>query len=130
MAGAIIYIKFSGDCDNFDGGKEKTKEISRHKGILKYLIKEIKIPTEDEAENDEDKMKIYKGKSKAWYFLIISLTDILFRLVIQCDENVHDSRKDLIDKYEVSDGKQETLNEVKNRCNNCRIKCTIQYLDI
>ena len=38
-------------------------------------------------------MKIYEGKSKAWGFLIISLTDIPFGLVRQCDENVYDAWK-------------------------------------
>ena len=75
-------------------------------------------------------MKIYEGNSKAWDFLIISLTDITSGLVSQCDENAHHARKDLIDKYEVSDEKKESLNEVKNRWNNCRNKETIQYPDI
>ena len=48
-------------------------------------------------------MKIYEQNSKEWNFLIISLTDIPFGLVQQCDENAHDAWKPLIDKYEVSD---------------------------
>ena len=36
----IIYIKFIGDCDNFDEWKYKTKSITRHKGIIEYLTKE------------------------------------------------------------------------------------------
>ena len=39
MAGAIRYIKFSGDYDNFEERRENTKAIARHKGILKYLTK-------------------------------------------------------------------------------------------
>ena len=39
MYGAIRYIKFSGDYDNFDDWKEKTKAIDRHTDILKYLTK-------------------------------------------------------------------------------------------
>ena len=83
MAGAIRYINFSGDYEIFDERKEKTKAIYGHKGIIKYLTKEVEIPTEDEAENYEDKIKIYEGKSKAWYFLIISLADIPFGLARQ-----------------------------------------------
>ena len=67
------------------------------------MTKEVETPTEDEAYNDEDKMKIYEGNSKAWDFLIIGLTDIPFGLVRHCDENSHESWKDLIDKYEASD---------------------------
>ena len=113
MAGSIRYIKFSGEYDKFDDWKDKTKEIDRQMA-LKKTTKELEIPTEDEEDNDEDKMKIYEGNSKAWDFLIISLTDITFGLVSQCDENAHHARKDLIDKYEVSDEKKESLNEVKN----------------
>ena len=58
-------------------------------------------------------MKIYEGNYKAWDFIIISLTDIPFGLIKQCDENAHDERKALIEKYEVSDEKQESLYEVK-----------------
>ena len=41
MAGVVIYIKFSGNYDKFYEWKEKTKAISRHKGILNYLTKEV-----------------------------------------------------------------------------------------
>ena len=47
-------------------------------------------------------MKIYEGNYKAWNFPRISLTDIPFGLVRQCDENAHEAWKALIDKYEVS----------------------------
>ena len=48
----------------------------------------------------------------------------------QCDENSHDVWKSLIDKYEVSDEKKESLNWTKNRWNNCKIKDTSIYPDI
>ena len=69
-------------------------------------------------------MEIYEGKSKAWDLLIISLTYIPFGLVRQCDDNAHDAWKSFIEKYEVSDDKQEILNEVTNRWKNCNIKDT------
>ena len=75
-------------------------------------------------------MNIYEGNSKAWDVIIISLTDIPSGLVRQYDENSHVSWKALIDKYEVSDENQESLNEVKNRWNNCRIKDISQDPDI
>ena len=52
------------------------------------------------------------------------MTDILLGLVRQCDENANDAWKALIDKYEVSDEKQESLNEVTNGWKNCKIKGT------
>ena len=47
MDRAIRYINFSGYYDKFDECKEKTKAIARHRGKLKYLTKEVDIPTED-----------------------------------------------------------------------------------
>ena len=69
-------------------------------------------------------MKIYEGNSKAWDFLNIILIDIPFGLARHCDKNSHDAWKYLIEKYEVSYEKQESLNEVTNRYNNCKIKET------
>ena len=85
MTGAISYIKFSIDYDRFYEWKENKKAIKIHMGILKYLTKEVEIPTEDKAEKYEEKINIYEGNSKSWYFLIISLADIPFVLVRQCD---------------------------------------------
>ena len=69
---------------------------------MKYLTKEWEIPSEEDVEDDEDKLKIYEGNYKAWNFLIIILIGISFRLVRKCDLNLHEAYKDLIDKYEVS----------------------------
>ena len=46
MAGAIRYIKFSGDDEKFDERKWKTKAVAIHKGILKYLTKGWEITNE------------------------------------------------------------------------------------
>ena len=62
--------------------------------------------------------------------LIINLTDTTFGLVRQCDENSLDAWKALIDKYEVSDEKQDILNKVTNRWNNCNTKETSLDPDI
>ena len=67
-------------------------------------------------------MNIYEGNSKAWDLLIIIFTDIPFGLVRQCDESEHDSCKAFIDKYEVSEEKQESFNEGTNRWKNCKTK--------
>ena len=44
MADATIYIKFSGDYDNFNEYKEKTKAIVSPKVIFKYSTKKWDIP--------------------------------------------------------------------------------------
>ena len=72
-------------------------------------------------------MNIYEGNSLAWDLLIISLKDIPFGLVRQCDEIAHDAWKYLIDRYEIPDKKQESLNEVTNRWNNLNIKDASLY---
>ena len=69
-------------------------------------------------------MKIYEGNSKAWDLLIISLIDTPFGMARKCDENSNDAWKALIDKYELSDERQESLNEVAKMWNNCNIKYT------
>ena len=59
-------------------------------------------------------MKINEGNSKEWDFLIIILTNIPFVMVRQCDQRAHYAWKELIDKYELSDEKQDILNEASN----------------
>ena len=93
MAASIRYIRFRGAFGDFYDWRENTKIISRHKGILKHLGEKVEISTEDKAENDEEKMKIYEGNSKTYDFPIMILTDIYFRLVSQCDESAHDAWK-------------------------------------
>ena len=53
MDESISYTNFSGDYAKFDQLKEDTRKMFRHTGILKYLTKEVKIPTEYESGNDE-----------------------------------------------------------------------------
>ena len=102
MAGAIRYIKFSGDYDKFDWWKEKTKEIARYKGIRKNLTRDWKVTIEEYDEDEYDLMMIYEGNRKAWGFLIINLRNISCGLVIQCNGNAHDAFLASIDTYEVS----------------------------
>ena len=83
--------------------EKKTKAIVSHKDILKYLTKEWEITSEEDAEDEKDKIKIYEGKSKAWGLIIINMKDIPSGLVTQCDEDAHRSWRAIIDKYIVSD---------------------------
>ena len=124
MSGYIIYIKISGYCYRFDKWKEKNKAIAKvyDKIVGNYLWRRYK--------NDEYQLNIYEGNSNASYFLIIVRIDISFVLVRQCDEDAHEAWKALIEKYEVSDEKQEILNEVTTRWNNFWIKVTSQDPDI
>ena len=48
----------------------------------------------------------------------------------QCNDNSHETCKAIVDKYDVSDDKQESLNYVTNRWNKCSIRVTSQYPDI
>ena len=58
------------------------------------------------------------------------MKDTPLGLVRKCDENAHESWKSLIDNYEVADENQDSLNEVTNMWNNCRIKDTSKIPDI
>ena len=51
-------------------------------------------------------------------------------MVRQCDENAHEAWKYLIGKYEISDEKKESFNEVTNRWNTCGIKDTSQHNEL
>ena len=46
MAGSIRSIKFIGGYEKFDVWKEKTREISEHKDILKHKTKEWDISSQ------------------------------------------------------------------------------------
>ena len=105
MEGYIRYIISSGDYNKSDGWKQKTKSIAGNKSIFEYLTKEWVICKEEDTEDDPYLLSIYEGNIKAWCFLIISLTEIAFVLLRRCNENAHQSWKSLIDKYEVSYGK-------------------------
>ena len=94
------------------------------------MTKEVYTIREDKAYNYGDKIKIYEEKSNAWDFLIIRLIDIPSGLVRQCDDNSHESWKELIDKYEVLDENQQTLNEVENMWIKFSINDTSQDTDI
>ena len=49
---------------------------------------------------------------------------------MQYNDNENDAWMALIDKHEVSEEKQDILNEVTNKWNTCRIKDTSQYTGI
>ena len=54
----------------------------------------------------------------------------IFGLARYCDENSHEAQKALVDNYEASYEKQESLNEVTTSWKNFRIKDTSQNNDI
>ena len=109
MAVAIRYIRFSRDYAKFDEWKQNTEAIERHKVILKCLTKEWGICKQEDAEDDSDILKIYEEYIYDWHLLIISLSDIPFGVVRQCNENLHESWNALIETYEVSDEKRKLL---------------------
>ena len=52
------------------------------------------------------------------------MIEITFVPASKCDQIAHDTQKALIEKYEVSNEKQESMNEGTKRWNNCKIKDT------
>ena len=55
---------------------------------------------------------------------------INFGMMSQCNNNSHESWEELIEKYQVSDEKQESLNKVKNTWKKCSTKDRSQDLGI
>ena len=82
--------------------KIKNQINCRAQGKIEKTNKIVGDPIRKNAEYEKVKLDIYEGKSKAWYLIIIILTETPFGLVRQCGENVHESWKAIIDKYDVS----------------------------
>ena len=76
----------------------------------RFVFKGLFCEKEENTEDDPYELKIWEGYNNAWYFLMISLTDITFRLERQYNNNAHKAWKVLIYKYDVSCEKQESLN--------------------
>ena len=111
-------------------GKRIEKLIAGHKWIRNYLTKKWEISKAKYAEDYADILKIYERNSKDYGLPIISLVDIPFVLVRHYNDNSHEAWKALMEKYDVSDEKQESLNDVTNKWNACRINDTSQEPDM
>ena len=105
--GTVRYVRFSGKGSDFNEWKVKTMSLARRKGFSTYL-------KEDGLLSDDKKiLEGYEnGNADAWDQLVLSLTGSPFNLIQEANEVAHLAWKILLNKYEVSDEKQESLTDV------------------
>ena len=75
--------------------------LARRKIFIQYL-------KEDRSKN----ANFEKGNTDAWDQLVLSLTGVQFDMILEAKENAHTVWKILLNKYEVSDEKSESLMDV------------------
>ena len=100
--GSMRYVRFTGKGSDFMEWKVKTLSLARKKGFKDYLIKDM----------DRKVDKYADGNAHAWDQLVLSLTGAPFNLILEAKEDAHKAWKILLNKYEVSNEKQESLTDV------------------
>ena len=116
-SGSVRYVKFTGKGKDFNEWKVKTLALARRKGFDKYL-KEKHVKSEDSKKDTE----FTKGNADAWDQLVLSLSGTPFDLILEANENAHEAWKLLLNKYEVSDEKQESLTDVTKEWNSAKLE--------
>ena len=106
-SGSVRYVKFTGKGKDFNEWKVKTLALARRKGFDRYLKENLE--TTDDSKNATE---FIKGNADAWDQLVLSLSGTPFDLILEANENAHEAWKLLLNKYEVSDEKQESLTDV------------------
>ena len=115
-SGSVRYVKFTGKGKDFNEWKVKTLALARRKGFDKYL-KEKHVKSEDSKKDTE----FTKGNADAWDQLVLSLSGTPFDLILEANENAHEAWKLLLNKYAVSDEKQESLTDVTKEWNSAKL---------
>ena len=116
-SGSIRYVKFSGKGADFNEWKIKTLALARRKNFAVYLKEDC---TRSTTPSDV-RLNYEKGNADAWDQLVLSLTGSPFDLIQEADEDAHKAWKILLKKYEVSDEKTESLNEVTKEWHECNL---------
>jgi len=102
-SGSVRYVKFTGKGTDFLEWKVKTLSLARRKGFSEYLIQETSDHTAD----------LYiRGNNDAWDQLVLSLTGPTFTLIMEADSDAHIAWKILLNEFEVSEQKQESLTDM------------------
>ena len=117
--GTVRYVRFSGKGSDFNEWKVKTMSLARRKGFATYL-------KEDGLLSDDKKISegYENGNADAWDQLVLSLTGSPFNLIQEANEVAHLAWKILLNKYEVSDEKQESLTDVTEEWNSSSLRST------
>ena len=114
---SVRFVKFTGKGKDFHEWKVKTLALARRKGFDMYLKKDLEVT--DDSKNAKDYIK---GNADAWDQLVLSLTGTPFDLIMEADEKAHKAWEILINKYEVSDAKQESLTDVTKEWNSAKLE--------
>ena len=115
---SVRYVNFSGKGSDFNEWKIKTLALARRKGFAKYLKDDLEYST----SGDNTAEKYEKGNADAWYQLVLILSGSPFDLIQEVDEKASVAWELLLNKYEVSKEKQESLTDVTEEWNNTRLE--------
>ena len=117
---SIRYVTFNGKGGSFVEWKIKTLSLARKKRFDKYLTKEWK--STDEGYDEE---KYYD----AWDQLVISLSGTPFSHIMDCEGDPHKAWMKLVEKYEASSTKAESLSDVVKEWNECKLESALEDPD-
>ena len=112
-SGSVRYVKFSGKGSEFNEWKVKVLALARRKNFGQYL-------KEDRSKD----ANFEKGNADALDQLVLILTGIQFDLIQEAEENAYRAWNILLNKYEVSDEKSESLTDVTMEWNQCKVEGT------
>ena len=112
--GAIRYVWFTGKGSDFMEWKVKTLSLARRKGFKEYLTTNVDWKVDKYAD----------GNADAWDQLVLSLTGAPFNLIMEAKEDAHKAWKIPLNKYEVSNEKQESLTDVTIEWGACTLDGT------
>ena len=112
-SGSVRYVKFSGKGSEFNEWKVKTLALARRKNFAQYL-----------KEDRSKEANFEQGNADAWDHLVLSLTGVQFDLIQEANENAFRAWNILLNKYEVSDEKAESLTDVTMEWHQCKLEGT------
>ena len=116
----VRYVSFSGKGSSFVGWKIKTLSLARKKKFDMYLTKSWKSTEKDyDAEKYND----------AWDQLVISLTGTPFTHIMDCEGDPYRAWMKLVEKYEASSTKSESLSDVVKEWNECKLGSALEDPD-
>ena len=117
---SVRYVSFSGKGSSFVEWKIKTLSLARKKKFDVYFTKEWKstdVGYDAEKYND------------AWNQLVISLTGTPFTHIMDCEGDPFKAWTKLVEKYEASSTKSESLSDVVKEWNECKLGSVLEDPD-
>ena len=113
--GSVRYVKFTGKGMDFLERKVKTLSLAKRKGFSEYLEQKFSDHTEDSYN---------KRNADTWDHLVLSLTGSTITLIMEADGDACVEWNILLNKFDVSEQKQESLTNVTIEWAACRLTST------